>query len=230
MFLFKFLPSHAKEILMTDRSFLLASMLCTKLCHDITGPVGAINNGVEFMAEETGAIPDEIMDLVASSALEAVARLQFYRRAYGRIIRDNAASITEQYELTKQFFAASKVNVDWPDSHTDMSGIDINQQMAQLLLNMVIVVQGTIMREGVLKVRIEKDATTGISFMLESSGGKIKENIEISEILKGDESAEIDPKTAQAYLTVELAKQSDMRLLCVSSEDSYRLMAQKISV
>jgi len=213
---------------MTDRSFLLASMLCTKLCHDITGPVGAINNGVEFMSEETGVIPDEIMDLVASSALEAVARLQFYRRAYGRIIKGNAASLTEQYELTKQFFAASKIDVDWPDSHTDMSGIDINQQMAQLLLNMVIIVQGTIMREGVLKVRIEEDASTGISFVVESLGGAIKENAEISAILKGDDSIEIDPKTAQAFLAVDLAEQSNMRLVCVSTEDSYRLMAQKI--
>ena len=212
---------------MTDRSFLLASMLCTKLCHDITGPVGAINNGVEFMSEEEGKIPDEIMDLVASSATEAVARLQFYRRAYGRITKDNAASLTEQYELTKQFFAASKIDVDWPDSHTDMSGIEINQQMAQLLLNMVIIVQGTIMREGVLKVRIEEDASTGIAFTVESSGGAVKENIEVSEILKGDESVDIDPKTAQSYLTAELAKQSAMRLLIVSSEDSYRLMAQK---
>ena len=212
---------------MTDRSFLLASMLCTKLCHDITGPVGAINNGVEFMSEEEGKIPDEIMDLVASSATEAVARLQFYRRAYGRITKDNAASLTEQYELTKQFFAASKIDVDWPDSHTDMSGIEINQQMAQLLLNMVIIVQGTIMREGVLKVRIEEDASTGIAFTVESSGGAVKENIEVSEILKGDESVDIDPKTAQSYLTAELAKQSAMRLLIVSSEDSSRLMAQK---
>ena len=212
---------------MTDRSFLLASMLCTKLCHDITGPVGAINNGVEFMSEEEGKIPDEIMDLVASSATEAVARLQFYRRAYGRITKDNAASLTEQYELTKQFFAASKIDVDWPDSHTDMSGIEINQQMAQLLLNMVIIVQGTIMREGVLKVRIEEDASTGIAFTVESSGGAVKENIEVSEILKGDESVDIDPKTAQSYLTAELAKQSAMRLVIVSSEDSYRLMAQK---
>ena len=215
---------------MTDRSFLLASMLCTKLCHDITGPVGAINNGVEFMSEEEGKIPDEIMDLVASSATEAVARLQFYRRAYGRITKDNAASLTEQYELTKQFFAASKIDVDWPDSHTDMSGIEINQQMAQLLLNMVIIVQGTIMREGVLKVRIEEDASTGIAFTVESSGGAVKENIEVSEILKGDESVDIDPKTAQSYLTAELAKQSAMRLVIVSSEDSYRLMAQKTMV
>ena len=29
-----------------------ASLLCSRLCHDLMSPVGALNNGIELMADE----------------------------------------------------------------------------------------------------------------------------------------------------------------------------------
>jgi histidine phosphotransferase ChpT len=30
----------------------LAGLLCSRLCHDLLSPVGALNNGLELMADE----------------------------------------------------------------------------------------------------------------------------------------------------------------------------------
>ena len=30
----------------------LASLLCSRLCHDLMSPVGALNNGIELLADE----------------------------------------------------------------------------------------------------------------------------------------------------------------------------------
>jgi histidine phosphotransferase ChpT len=59
----------------------LASLLCSKVCHDIISPVGAINNGLELLDE--GGADDAAMDLIRTSARNASARLQFARIAFG---------------------------------------------------------------------------------------------------------------------------------------------------
>jgi hypothetical protein len=60
----------------------LASLLCSKVCHDIISPVGAINNGLELLDE--GGADDAAMDLIKTSARNASARLQFARIALAR--------------------------------------------------------------------------------------------------------------------------------------------------
>ena len=63
--------------------FRVMELLCSRLCHDLISPVMAINNGMELMAEDSGAMADDIRDLLTMSAGAAAAKLQFYRIAYG---------------------------------------------------------------------------------------------------------------------------------------------------
>ena len=69
----------------------LASYVASRICHDLISPVGAINNGVEFM-EEMGEDPEQRKDalgLISHSASQASAKLQAFRIAYGAGGRDN---------------------------------------------------------------------------------------------------------------------------------------------
>src|ERR1700748_1269497 len=61
-------------------------LLNARLCHELISPVGAINNGVELVAEEDADadFQRDAMKLIASSARTAGLRLNFYRFAYGR--------------------------------------------------------------------------------------------------------------------------------------------------
>ena len=61
----------------------LIELLCSKLCHDLVGPVGAIGNGMELLEEEDLGMSKEALDLTAQSSRRASAILQFYRIAYG---------------------------------------------------------------------------------------------------------------------------------------------------
>src|SRR5215211_9517852 len=62
----------------------LAALLCSRVCHDLISPVGAIMNGLEVMEdgkdEETSKFA---MDLIKKSAKTASAKLQFCRLAFG---------------------------------------------------------------------------------------------------------------------------------------------------
>ena len=59
----------------------LAALLCSRVCHDIISPVGAINNGLELLDE--GGADEDAMRLIRQSARNASARLQYMRIAFG---------------------------------------------------------------------------------------------------------------------------------------------------
>ena len=48
----------------------LAEMLCTRLCHDLTGPIGAVNNGAEFLDEEGFDMQNEAVQLIVTSVAD----------------------------------------------------------------------------------------------------------------------------------------------------------------
>src|ERR1700749_3102817 len=62
----------------------LAALLCSRVCHDLISPVGAIVNGIEVMEEdkdeETKAFA---LELIKKSAYQSSAKLQFCRLAFG---------------------------------------------------------------------------------------------------------------------------------------------------
>src|SRR5262249_54790037 len=107
----------------------MAELLCTRLCHDLTGPIGAVNNGAEFLSEEGFNLQSQAVELIISSAFSAFTRLQFYRTAYGKVKEQGEASLADKQKLALDFFAGSKITLDWPDSHTDSSGVSISQKM-----------------------------------------------------------------------------------------------------
>ncbi|MEX0348655.1 MAG: histidine phosphotransferase family protein [Paracoccaceae bacterium] len=60
----------------------LATLIGSRICHDLISPIGAINNGLELL-EMTGAPGGPEMDLISDSVGSAGARIQFFRIAYG---------------------------------------------------------------------------------------------------------------------------------------------------
>src|SRR5438876_8149334 len=62
----------------------LASLLCSRLCHDLMSPVGALNNGIELLADETDPdMRDKCLELLADSARASANKLKFFRLAFG---------------------------------------------------------------------------------------------------------------------------------------------------
>ncbi len=61
----------------------IMELLTSKVCHDLISPIGAINNGMEFVEEMGADAGEEVFDLIGFSAHQASAKLQAYRMAYG---------------------------------------------------------------------------------------------------------------------------------------------------
>jgi histidine phosphotransferase ChpT len=125
----------------------LAALLCSRLCHDLISPVGAIINGLEVMEEDKDEETKTFaLDLIKKSATQASAKLQFYRLAFGA-----AGSAGAQIELGDAEKAArglledGKTTLVW-----NLPRALVAKNRAKLLLNMLLVASGTIPRGGTL--------------------------------------------------------------------------------
>ncbi|MGH6719460.1 MAG: histidine phosphotransferase family protein [Alphaproteobacteria bacterium] len=124
----------------------LASLLSSRLCHDLVGPASAVVNGLELVDMEGGSVDKEALDLVATSAAQVTTRLQIYRGAYGV-----AAGLTlaDARKSAVAFFANSKVKLDWPDA---LPSDGLPPSASKLVLNMLLLGAELLGRGGRLAV------------------------------------------------------------------------------
>ena len=193
-----------------------AEMLCTRFCHDIIGPVGAVSNGAEFLREEMPNLNSQAMDLIEKSSREAIARVQFYRQAYGAGLKSSSASLTETKNTAVNFYESSKITIDWPDKYTDMSGVDINYTQKKLILNLLIICSSALIRGGKITFAIDSN-----KIELKAEGASVKLDPETENCLKSDcRSALSDPKLVQAKYTAILAEDAGILISMAKSNES----------
>lgn len=94
----------------------LIALICSRLCHDLAGSIGAVNNGVELLAEETDPVMrEEAISLIAQSANDAARRLAFFRLALGASggLQD-AMNLGELTRVASDYFAGGKLSLVLP--------------------------------------------------------------------------------------------------------------------
>jgi histidine phosphotransferase ChpT len=209
----------------------LAEMLCTRLCHDLTGPIGAVNNGAEFLAEEGFDMQNEAMQLILTSAHEAVNRLQFYRQAYGRVGESGEASLSEKKQLAEAFFAPTKVKLDWPDAHADASGVAVSQKMARLILNLLVISGASLIRGGTVAVRLSQSPEGEKEVRISAKGDNVKLDPELVAILKGQgDDAMLTPKTSQPLLAMTIVGEIGAQLAFEATSDTLEMVCRQHAV
>ena len=113
----------------------LAALVSSRICHDVINPVAAIANGLEMLAEEPDqAMRDAAMDLIRKSALQASAKLQFARLAFGAAGSAGAEIDLRDAEKVSREVRAGKRQASGPLAGT---GRDVAEGKVKLLLNLV---------------------------------------------------------------------------------------------
>lgn len=176
----------------------LAEMLCTRLCHDLTGPIGAVNNGAEFLQEDDDEDnPNEALALILSSAQEAVHRLQFYRQAYGRITEGGTMALNTHYTIVMAFFSNTKITIDWPGDASEAGRQTISQALGRLLLNLCIVAMGGMLKGGAIRIELKEEAGERL-VEVSANGELMKYDPKFLQLLNGESDSDPeDPKIVQ---------------------------------
>jgi histidine phosphotransferase ChpT len=126
----------------------LAALLCSRVCHDVISPVGAIVNGIELYDSGDASMKEFSIDLVRKSSRQASARLQFARIAFGAAGSAGAMIDTgDAANVAKAFFSDEKVSLTW-----EMARALLPKNQVKLLLNLVMIAAHAIPRGGVIAV------------------------------------------------------------------------------
>jgi histidine phosphotransferase ChpT len=198
-------------------------LLTARLCHDLIGPIAAINNGVELLADEPvlargQADPDFMHDaiaLVGDSASRAASRLQFYRFAYGYGHGGSMVG-SPPNELANRFFENTRIACDYGES---VRALPLDWQ--RLACNLLLAGAEALSRGGSLVLAVAPDGLD-----LEATGECAALSPETSAALSSATPvAALTPRSVQAYFTGLLAETLGCRLVRMEELQRVRLTA-----
>ncbi len=180
-----------------------ASLLCSRLCHDLLSPVGAMNNGIELLADEHDPeMRQRCMDLLTESAKSAADKLKFFRLAFGAAggfgadVDPNEAKLV----IAPMVTASGRTVLEWAVPAQMMP-----KRAIKILLNLVLLANDALVRGGTLFVGAEARAGEQ-EIVIRANGPKILMESAIREALTGAlGQAAVDTRTAAAWMAHRLA-------------------------
>src|SRR5580692_7037598 len=180
----------------------LAALLCSRVCHDLISPVGAIVNGLEVLDDNPK--PDDrefALDLIRKSAKTASARLQFCRLAFGAAGSAGAQiDLGDAQTMARGHLEDGKITIAW-----NLPRVLLPKNKVKLLLNMMVIAQQTIPRGGVLTVDSVGEGD-GIGFRVAATGLNARLPQNIADILSSADVGGVDAHAVQPYYTRLLAQ------------------------
>jgi histidine phosphotransferase ChpT len=196
----------------------LAALLCSRVCHDLISPVGAIVNGLEVLEEDKDEETKVFaLDLIKKSAYQASAKLQFCRLAFGA-----AGSAGAQIELgdaekvARGLLDDGKISIVW-----NLPRELVAKNRAKLLLNMLLVGAGTIPRGGTLKVD-----PLDSGYQVTASGLNARLSPATAELLGGSPAQTVDAHAIQPVYTGILARDCGLTVSAVADTQSVVVTAR----
>jgi histidine phosphotransferase ChpT len=196
----------------------LAALLCSRVCHDIISPVGAINNGLELLDE--GGADEDAMKLIRTSARNASARLQFARIAFGAAGSAGMLIDTGDAEaVATAFLQNEKPELVWNGRRALMP-----KNKVKLLLNLVALGAVALPRGGVVNVEIA-GTPPDVSFIVKAKGDSARLNDQVKSLLSGANGVAVDAHLVQPYYASRVATAAGMTVTVEARDGEVDLKA-----
>jgi len=184
----------------------LASLLCSRLCHDLMSPVGALNNGVELLADETDPdMREKCLELLADSARASANKLKFFRLAFGAAGGFGEAIDTHEAQAALEglFGPERRIEVGWSVAENKLP-----KGAVKLLLNLGLLAGDALVRGGRLDVGAENHDGE-LELAIRAEGPRILLDPALRETLAtGGSGGTVEPRAAAAWLAHSLAAEA----------------------
>lgn len=185
----------------------LAAMLCSRLCHDMLSPVGALANGLELLADEQDpAMRERCMELLEQSARISTDKLRFFRLAFGAAGGFGEAIPIEEAKAVIEALAsdAKRVTINWAIAEPSLP-----KPAIKVLLNLAQIGLDSLVRGGTLDIGAER-RDGAVEIVTRARGDRIAFDETIGRALQGDlDDSEITSRTAAAHMIALLAEELD---------------------
>jgi histidine phosphotransferase ChpT len=201
----------------------LAALLCSRVCHDLISPVGAIVNGIEVMEEDKNEETKTFaLDLIKKSAYQASAKLQFCRLAFGAAGSAGAEiDLGDAEKAARGLFEDGKTALVW-----NLPRQLLAKNRVKLLLNMLLIAAGTVSRGGTLTVDPVSSGEGTAGFVVTASGLNAKLNPMVAELLAGNSAHPVDAHAVQPIYAGILARDCGLVLSAGGESGTITLTAR----
>ena len=184
----------------------LASLLCSRLCHDLMSPVGALNNGIELLADEDDPeMREKCLELLEDSARASANKLKFFRLAFGAAggFGEEIDTAEAEAALEGVFGPERRIELGWVVSEGKLP-----KGAVKLLLNLALLAGDALVRGGRLDVGAEnRDGV--VELVIRAEGPRILLDPVLRETLtSGRSGGTIEPRAAGAWLAHSLASEA----------------------
>jgi histidine phosphotransferase ChpT len=180
----------------------LASLLCSRLCHDLMSPIGALNNGIELLADESDPeMREKCLELLADSARASANKLKFFRLAFGAAGGFGEEIDTHEAEVALEglFGPERRIELGWVVSNDKLP-----KDAVKLLLNLAMLAGDALVRGGRLDVGAER-RDGEIELAVRAEGPRILLDPVLRETLvNGVSVGPVEPRAAGAWLAHNL--------------------------
>ena len=208
---------------MSNSSVDLASLLCSRLCHDLLSPVGALMNGLELLADEKDPeMRQRCFELLEQSARASTDKLKFFRLAFGAAggFGDSVAAEEVRSLIDALVESNDRISVTWV-----LGVAELSKPAAKVLLNFAQIAIDALVRGGEIDIAAEvRDGTSEIA--VRAVGPKIAFDETIGQALEGTLPADaLSSRTAAAHMLHLLAAECGGGLQYAVSGDALVLGA-----
>src|SRR5213595_1471709 len=184
----------------------LASLLCSRLCHDLMSPVGALNNGIELLADEQDPeMREKCLELLEDSARASANKLKVFRLAFGAAGGFGEEIDTHEAQVVLEGLVGPerRIELGWVVGDNKLP-----KDAVKLLLNLALLAGDALVRGGRLDVGAER-RDGEIELAVRAEGPRILLDPALRETLaSGATSGAIEPRAAGAWLAHSLAAEA----------------------
>lgn len=201
----------------------LSALLCSRVCHDVISPVGAIVNGLEVLEDENEAsMRDFALDLIRKSAKQASARLQFARLAFGAAGSAGASiDLADAEAVARGQFGDEKLKLGWTAPRALMP-----KNKVKLLLNLVVIAATAVPRGGTIDVAVTGEGEEA-AFRLLAKGPHARIPPHAEALIAGEpESGSVDAHAIQPFYAGMVARAAGMAVTFAREGDEITIEAK----
>lgn len=190
------------------------ALICSRICHDLAGSIGAVSNGAELLAEETdAAIREEAIRLIAQAANDAARRLAFFRLALGASGGlDDAMAGADLQRVAADYFAGGRVAL-----RIATLPVSLPKAMGKALLLGLSIGALALPRGGEVELRLD-----GAAFRIRASGTHVRANETLA--LLNSDAPLTEPVAAMARHCRELAGLAGRNVTAEAGADGVMLV------
>lgn len=195
----------------------VSELLCSRLCHELVSPVGAINNGIELIEELGDDMVGEAMSLVRQSGQRAAAVLAMYRLAYGAAGASTQGRLGEMRDIAVRYLSYGKCTLDW--SLPDEISEDLPDGSVKVILNLVVLAEDALMHGGTIAVALARSPAPG-RLTVTARGNRVALDEAARQALSAAaDPAVLTPRTVHPFVTSLFARTYGLPLGLAETDD-----------